>query len=75
MWNKVIDMALTIDFLTMVNEWRNSPLDFAWTKVHIQARFLRSLMRKYTLWQWCQKLCSLLEVNLIPQVYGSQSSI
>ena len=62
-WNKVTDMDLAIDFLVMVDEWRSSPLDFAWTEVLVQARLLRSLVRKYAPQQRCQKFDSLPEVN------------
>ena len=40
-------MALADDFLAMVDEWRSSPLDFAWTEVRVVARLLRSLVQKY----------------------------
>ena len=68
-------MVLAIDFLAVVDEWRSSPLDFVWTKVHVQACLLRSLVRKYASWQRCPKFDSLPDMNFFLQVYGSQSSI
>ena len=49
MWNKIINIALAVDFTIVVDEWQSSLLDFAWTEVRVQARPLHSLMRKYAL--------------------------
>ena len=68
------DMALAVDFLVVIDEWRSSPLDFAWTEIRVQARLLRSFERKYAPRPRHQKLYSLPEMDSFLQVYGSQSS-
>ena len=51
-------MALAVDFLIVVDEWRSNPLDFAWTEVRVQARLLQLLVQSKAPRQRRQKLDS-----------------
>ena len=74
MWNKVTNMVLAVDFLVVVNEWWNSPLDFMGTEVRILAVSCGPLSKNMIPSNGAKNLYSLPEVNSLLQVYGSRNS-